>query len=78
MGKILGFISCCLCKEFREEFREMDVQKEDVFIMCNGGVMSRNCHSVNWFVMNQMSEIGGGDYEKKYAQKLHKSLNLTD
>ena len=54
MGKILGFISCCLCKEFREEFREMDVQKGDVYIMCNGGVMSRNCHSVNWFVMNQM------------------------
>ena len=54
MGKILGFISSCLCKEFREKFREMDVQKGGLYMMCNGRVMSRNYHSVDWFVIDQM------------------------
>ena len=32
--------------------------------MCNVGVMPRNYHRFDWFVMNQMWKTGGGDYEK--------------
>ena len=32
----------------------MDIQKEDVYMACGGGVISRDFHSVDWLVTNQM------------------------